>query len=250
MLELEPRPTTKCAGAGSLRRQSAALRLVGHDRQSTRLVEPPRQVLLSDACLSSQLRCTHCVLSSEPMDHLLLEGNGVWLAHLLIEFSPPSGSTSTDATTTLTGPEWSVAHKIMRLLKSKDLLSDERMELLLSLRNSGFSVDASPTVWPQDTQGLERLCRYLLRCPSASHAFTGRPVPGLCSTKAKTHMMSLCCPIPKERASTFSSSSHESSPRFQSLENTAFTNMLRAELCRVGPVSRCSQRLTSPIYVT
>ena len=22
-----------------------------------------------------------------------------------------------------------------------------------------------PTVWPQDTQGLERLCRYLLRCP-------------------------------------------------------------------------------------
>ena len=39
------------------------------------------------------------------------------------------------------------------------------MELLLSFRNSGFSVDTSPTVWPQDTQGLERLCRYLLRCP-------------------------------------------------------------------------------------
>ncbi len=57
------------------------------------------------------------------------------------------------------------AHKIFRLLKSKDLLSDERMQLLLSFRNSGFSVDTSPTVWPQDTQGLERLCRYLLRCP-------------------------------------------------------------------------------------
>ena len=39
------------------------------------------------------------------------------------------------------------------------------MNLLLSFRNSGFSVDTSPTVWPQDTQGLERLCRYLLRCP-------------------------------------------------------------------------------------
>jgi hypothetical protein len=51
------------------------------------------------------------------------------------------------------------------LLKSKDLLSDERMNLLLSFRNSSFSVDTSPTVWPQDTQGLERLCRYLLRCP-------------------------------------------------------------------------------------
>jgi len=57
------------------------------------------------------------------------------------------------------------AHKIFRLLKSQDLLSDERMNLLLSFRNTCFSVDTSPTVWPQDTQGLERLCRYLLRCP-------------------------------------------------------------------------------------
>ena len=44
-------------------------------------------------------------------------------------------------------------------------MSDERIDLLHSFRNSGFSVDTSPTVWPQDSQGLERLCRYLLRCP-------------------------------------------------------------------------------------
>ena len=50
-------------------------------------------------------------------------------------------------------------------LKTKGLLSDERIELLDSFRHSGFSVDASPTLWPQDTQGLEKLCRYLLRCP-------------------------------------------------------------------------------------
>jgi hypothetical protein len=55
--------------------------------------------------------------------------------------------------------------KILHLLKSKGFLSDERIELLDSFRHSGFSVDASPTLWPQDTQGLERLCRYLLRCP-------------------------------------------------------------------------------------
>jgi len=55
--------------------------------------------------------------------------------------------------------------KVLHLLESKQLLSKERMELLDSFRHSGFSVDASPTVWPQDTQGLERLCRYLLRCP-------------------------------------------------------------------------------------
>ena len=44
-------------------------------------------------------------------------------------------------------------------------MSDERIELLTSFRHSGFSVDTSPTVWPEDTQGLERLYRYLLRCP-------------------------------------------------------------------------------------
>jgi len=55
--------------------------------------------------------------------------------------------------------------KIIRLLKSKDLLSDERIELLDSFPHSGFSVDTSPTVWPQDTEGLERIARYMLRCP-------------------------------------------------------------------------------------
>jgi hypothetical protein len=57
------------------------------------------------------------------------------------------------------------AHKVIRLLNSRGLSSDERIDLLHSFRNSGFSVDTSPTVWPQDSQGLERLCRYLLRCP-------------------------------------------------------------------------------------
>ena len=55
--------------------------------------------------------------------------------------------------------------KILHFLKRKGLLSDERIELLNSFRNSGFSVDTSPTVWPQDSDGLERLGRYILRCP-------------------------------------------------------------------------------------
>jgi len=57
------------------------------------------------------------------------------------------------------------AHKILHLLQAKGLLSQERIALLTSFRNSGFSVNASPTVWPSDTQGIERLSRYLLRCP-------------------------------------------------------------------------------------
>jgi len=57
------------------------------------------------------------------------------------------------------------AHKVLRVLQSKGLLSDERIELLASFRHSGFSVDSSPTVWPVDSVGIERLGRYLMRCP-------------------------------------------------------------------------------------
>jgi len=58
------------------------------------------------------------------------------------------------------------AHKVLRLLQRKGLLADERIELLASFRNSGFSVDATPTVWPSDGTGIERIGRHLLRCPS------------------------------------------------------------------------------------
>jgi hypothetical protein len=46
-------------------------------------------------------------------------------------------------------------HKILHFLERKGLLSDERIELLNSFHNSGFSVDTSPTVWPQDSDGFE-----------------------------------------------------------------------------------------------
>jgi Putative transposase/Transposase zinc-binding domain len=57
------------------------------------------------------------------------------------------------------------AHKVLRLLQRKGLLATERIELLASFRKSGFSVDATPTVWPSDPLGIERIGRYLLRCP-------------------------------------------------------------------------------------
>ena len=95
------------------------------------------------------------VLNPHPHTHCLAS-RGVWNAQG--EWIPvPYIDTST--------AEKLFRHKIIRLLKSKDLLSDERRELLDSFRHSGFSVDASVTVWPQDIEGLERLCRYLLRCP-------------------------------------------------------------------------------------
>jgi hypothetical protein len=56
-------------------------------------------------------------------------------------------------------------HKVFQLLKNHGLLTDERIELLMSWRHSGFSVDNSVIVYPSDEQGLERLARYLLRSP-------------------------------------------------------------------------------------
>ena len=160
-----------------------------------------------------------------------------------------------------TAAEKLFAHKILRLQKSKNLLSDERMQLLLSFRNSGFSVDTSPTVWPQDTQGLETCLDEALAkadgfadtyfaAPSASHAFTGPQVPGLCSTKAKAHMTTLCFHIPKVRASIFSSSSPESSLRFHSRASTRFT--ITVPMLR-GPGftgKSAASRFTPPVTTT
>ena len=56
-------------------------------------------------------------------------------------------------------------HKVFKLLKNNGLLSDERIELLMSWRHTGFSVDNSITVYPSDEQGLERLARYMIRSP-------------------------------------------------------------------------------------
>jgi hypothetical protein len=57
-------------------------------------------------------------------------------------------------------------HKVLKLLKQEGLLTEERLELLLSWRHhTGFSVDASVKVEPEDGPGLERLARYIARSP-------------------------------------------------------------------------------------
>jgi hypothetical protein len=56
-------------------------------------------------------------------------------------------------------------HKVIVLLRDEGLLSDERIELLLSWRHTGFSVHSTVTVEPGDAAGTERLARYLLRPP-------------------------------------------------------------------------------------
>jgi hypothetical protein len=56
-------------------------------------------------------------------------------------------------------------HKVMRLLQDEGLLSDERTELLLSWRHTGFSVHNGVRVEPEDGAAVERLARYIMRPP-------------------------------------------------------------------------------------
>jgi ribosomal protein S27E len=56
-------------------------------------------------------------------------------------------------------------HKVMRLLQDVGLLTEERTELLLSWRHTGFSVHNRVRVEPEDGPAVERLARYIMRPP-------------------------------------------------------------------------------------
>ena len=55
--------------------------------------------------------------------------------------------------------------KVFRLLQQHDLLSDERIKILRSWRHSGFNIDNDVYLYPSDTQAIETLSRYIVRCP-------------------------------------------------------------------------------------
>jgi hypothetical protein len=56
-------------------------------------------------------------------------------------------------------------HKVMRLLQDVGLLTEERTELLLSWRHTGFSVHNRVRVEPEEGPAVERLARYIMRPP-------------------------------------------------------------------------------------
>ncbi len=69
-------------------------------------------------------------------------------------------------------------HKVLRMLREKQLVSDQRIELLLSWRRSGFSVHNRVRVDAGDTRGLEALARYLMRSPLSLTRMQFAPDPG------------------------------------------------------------------------
>lgn len=70
-------------------------------------------------------------------------------------------------------------HKLLRLLRDRDLISEERIDLLLSWQHSGFSVHNHTTVYPSDTEGLHRLACYLQRAPVNLSRLRYHPESGL-----------------------------------------------------------------------
>ena len=56
-------------------------------------------------------------------------------------------------------------HKVISLLQGEGLLSEERTDLLLSWRHTGFSVHTGTRVEPEDGAAVERLARYIMRPP-------------------------------------------------------------------------------------
>ena len=56
-------------------------------------------------------------------------------------------------------------HKVLALLRRRGLLSEERIELLLSWRRSGFSVHNRVYAHPAQEREFEGLVRYMSRPP-------------------------------------------------------------------------------------
>ena len=56
-------------------------------------------------------------------------------------------------------------HKLFSFLLREELITQQRVELLSSWRNSGFSVHNAVQVAPGDREGLEALIRYMMRPP-------------------------------------------------------------------------------------
>lgn len=78
-------------------------------------------------------------------------------------------------------------HKVFRLLLDRELISQDRIDLLLSWRHSGFSVHNRTTVYPSDTEGIHKLACYLMRPPVNLSRLRYHPDSGLVLYEPKNH---------------------------------------------------------------
>jgi len=78
-------------------------------------------------------------------------------------------------------------HKVLHLLRDRELISQERIDLLLSWRHSGFNVHNRTTVYPSDTEGIHKLACYLMRAPVNLSRLRYHPDSGLVLYEPKNH---------------------------------------------------------------
>jgi hypothetical protein len=109
------------------------------------------------------------------------------------------------------------------LLQKKRLLDDERIVLLTSFRHSGFSVDATPTVWPSDGAGSNGSAATSCAVPSPCSESTGPRARKLSSMRQRLLTTTPSPRTPRVRLSISSSFSPASSLRSPSLENMDLT---------------------------
>jgi len=63
-------------------------------------------------------------------------------------------------------------HKVFRILLREGLITEERVKMILSWRHTGFHVHNEGRVVANDTEGRDRLARYLIRPPVSLERLT------------------------------------------------------------------------------
>jgi hypothetical protein len=59
-----------------------------HHREATRLLQPPRERLLTETGLERQLSGADRIVPGQPFEHFLFVGHGEWSGHVVVAFSP------------------------------------------------------------------------------------------------------------------------------------------------------------------
>ena len=66
-------------------------------------------------------------------------------------------------------------HKVFKMLLSKGKIIKELVDMLMSLRHSGFNVYCGPRIQPGDNQAMENLACYIIRTTFSQERMTHIP---------------------------------------------------------------------------
>jgi hypothetical protein len=76
-------------------------------------------------------------------------------------------------------------HKVFKMLLSKDKITEDLVNMLLSWRHSGFNVYCGPRIQPGDEQAMENIARYIIRASFSQERMTYIPDESKVSYQSK-----------------------------------------------------------------